>query len=479
MKNSFTGGVHPADNKELSKGAQITEMPVSDTLYFALRQHIGKPAVPVVKAGDKVKIGTVLARADGFVSANIVSSVSGTVRGMVKRTGTDGLPADCIAVDNDRKDEAITLAPLVNPTGDEIIERIREAGIVGMGGAGFPTAVKLKPRTPCDVLVINAAECEPYITCDYRVMMEYAEQFLQGVAYLKLALGAERAIIGIEDNKPDAAKRIADLIESKGITDITVGICPVKYPQGAEKQLIYATTGRAVPAGGLPADAGVVVQNVHTALSTYFAVADGQPLFRRVMTVTGHGCASPANMWVRVGTPASEIIEHCGLAVTEEQLAAAEAKLAEAEQAYAHADKPARKEAKRALKAAKLEAEAARGNTVAKIVSGGPMMGIALVSTEVATTKTSSCLLLMTNADVAAPEPTACIGCSKCVSVCPMKLMPNMIASYTGAADYDGAVKYGAKDCIQCGCCAYICPAKRPLVQTIAYAKKKIKENGK
>ena len=299
-----------------------------------------------------------------------------------------------------------------------------------MGGATFPTHVKLSPKTHVDTLIINAAECEPYITCDYRLLLEKTDEFIAGVLLLKKALGAEHVFIGIEKNKPEAIKKlIADCAD----TDIAVAPCKVKYPQGAEKQLIYAVTRRKVPCGGLPADVGVVVSNVHTAYSVARAVYNGEPSYKRAMTVSGSGVQNPGNFWVRTGTSYQFIYDT-------------------------------------------LDKDESLPEKNVKIISGGPMMGFAQPSMRVCTTKGSSSLLFLTEQDVENKPRTQCINCAGCAKVCPMHLMPMKIEAAVLSGDWEDAKKYGVLNCIECGCCAYNCPAKRPLTQAIRLGKKTIKE---
>ena len=425
------GGIHPRGRKELSRGAAVTAMPPPRTVAISLAQHIGAPAIPVVEAGGLVKTGQLIARAGGAVSANIFSSVSGTVAAIEDRTGADGTPVKHIVIESDGGDEKEFLPPLQDPDAKAIIERVREAGIVGMGGAGFPTAVKLSPPADkkIDTLIINAAECEPYITCDYRVILEFPDKLIGGALLLAKALNLSEAHIGIEDNKPDAIEFLDKYLKDRNISNIRITAMKARYPQGAEKQLIYAVTKRKVPAGGLPMDIGVIVCNVNTALAVCEAVTEGKPLYERVMTATGGAVGRPANLKVRLGTSYADIAAFCG-----------------------------------------------GERDASKIVHGGPMMGAAQVSREVTVTKTTGCVLFLTEKEYNRCKATACINCGKCGYACPMNLMPMYIDSFAIAGDFSGSKKYGAADCIECGCCAYVCPAKRPLLQSIKLAKKKIRE---
>lgn len=420
----FAKGVHVPDNKNWSREVPIEVLEAPDVVSICVQQHIGRPSVPVVGAGDEVLMGQLIAQEGGFVGANVYSSVSGTVMGIERRVGINGAMADYVVIQNDHHYRAVGLEPLADREPSTLIARIREAGIVGMGGAGFPTAVKLSPRTSVDTLVINAAECEPYLTCDYRLMLERTEDVAAGIRLLAKALGVQTIAVGIEANKPDCIA----LFER--YDDMQVVVLKKAYPMGSEKHLVYSCTGRKVPVGKLPADAGCVVQNVATALAVYEAVEQNKPLYERVMTVSGRGCVHPKNLLVKIGTNFTVIRENCG---------------------------------------AKPEA--------AMFVSGGPMMGPAMVSTDVFTTKTTSGFLMLMpdEIDVSAPQP--CINCGACADVCPMNLLPMQIDFYTQAGQFDLAAKYGGvMNCISCGSCAYVCPAKRALVQSITLCKQKLNE---
>ena len=407
-------------------------MPAGKTLALTLSQHIGKPAIPVVAVGDSVKTGQLIAKADGFVSANIFSPVCGKIIEIDNRDGVLGVPAKHIIIENDGGTETDFLPPLTDPDGAAIVKRVAEAGIVGMGGAGFPTHVKLSPpkEKKIDTLIINVAECEPYITCDYRIIMEHPDKLIAGALMLAKAVGVEKVNIGIEDNKPDAVYFLAHYIKSNNIENVQIVALKARYPQGAEKQLIYAVTRRVVPAGGLPMDIGVIVCNAHTALSTYEAVTLGKPLYERIMTVSGGAIERPSNIKAAVGTSYTDIAAFCGG-----------------------------------------EKEGLR-----KIINGGPMMGFAQVTRDVTVTKTSSSILFLTEDEFDTDKAGPCINCGACARSCPMNLMPMYIDSFAIAGDFTNSKKYGAVDCIECGCCTYTCPAKRPLIQSIKLAKKKIKE---
>lgn len=428
MLKTFRHGVHPLGRKDTAD-MPLQELSTPEIVYINLQQHIGAPCDVKVEKGDEVKVGTLVGASHGFVSSNIYSSVSGVVKGLEQRETVQGLKSTHIAIENDFKYEEQLLEKLENPTKEQILARITEAGIVGMGGATFPTHVKLSPKAPVDTLIINGAECEPFITCDYRLLLEKTDEFIEGVRLLKKVLGVEKAYVGIENNKKPAIQ----LLQSKNLPDIEIVPLKVKYPQGAEKQLIYAVTKRKVPAGGLPMDVGCVVSNVHTAYSVYEAVVLSKPLYRRAMTVSGNGVEKKGNYWVRNGVTAEYIYENT----------------------KGNADKE-----------------------IKKVISGGPMMGFALDSLNIATTKGSSSLLFLTENEINLADTTACINCATCADVCPMNLMPMFIEKVTHADEYDEALKLGVMNCIECGSCAFSCPAKRPLVQTIKLAKKEIRKRG-
>ena len=421
----FSNGVHPEGHKSRTSGVPIGICPAPAAAYVPLSQHIGAPAVPVVAAGERVLRGQLLGRKAEGLSANVYSPIAGIVKGIVGHISGGGKKTDHILIESDGTDEGTELPPLSSVTAETVLARIEEAGIVGMGGAGFPTAAKLNVHGRADVLVVNGAECEPYITCDERVMLEYADEFLQGVRLCMLACGAKSAFIGVEKNKPAAIA----LLSSKCGEGICVKPLRTRYPQGAEKQLIFGCTGRVVPEGKLPVDAGVVVVNVHTAFSVYRAVEQNIPCYERVMTVSGGAAKKPGNFWVRNGTPLREL-----------------AKLCEADE------------------------------NCARIVSGGPMMGEPVFSLKVCTTKTNSSLLFLSGAECENKVASVCIGCGRCVQACPMGLSPTFIEDALFRKDFAEAKRYGAPACIGCGCCSYVCPAKRFLAQSVKLAKKIIRE---
>lgn len=425
--NTFRHGIHPDGNKARTKDTAISVLPPPPTLAVPLRQHLGKDALPIVQKGEYVRVGQCIGKADGYISAPVFSSVSGNVTD-IKSMPTPTGSCLHVCVQNDGKYDEVTLPPLVDPTAEEIVARIEACGIVGMGGAGFPTAVKLRPKERIDTLLINAAECEPYLTCDYRLMRERAAEVLRGAMYMARALALSSFTVGIEDNKTDAAQVLTQTAQELSLPAKIV-LCRTKYPQGAEKQLIYAVTRRKVPAGKLPASVGVIVDNVHTAFCVCEAVEKGKKCYERVLTVSGGGAATAGNFLVRTGTSAAYVLEHCG----------------------------------------------GIGENTVKLLSGGPMMGVACHSADFAVTKTTSALLLLTESEAPRVDPQACINCASCVRACPMRLMPVYIDACIRSDDTEGAQKYGALHCIECGCCAFVCPAHRPLVQSIRLAKKKIR----
>lgn len=424
---TFKKGIHFPDMKYLAKDKPIEPMPPSEHYFVALSQHIGAPAKPVVEVGATVAAGTLIAHADGMISANVFSPVSGTVAGIETRKNKQGANAPFIHIKNDFKNCEEFMPPADVSDARAVRERIGEAGIVGLGGAGFPTLVKLSPSKPVDILIINAAECEPYLTCDYRVMLDRTEEFVKGVKILSSCLGVARTVIGIEENKMEAYEKL------RAFDGFELILLEKKYPQGGEKQLIYACCGRVVPAKALPMDVGVVVQNVATALAVYEAVEKGKPLYERVVTVSGKGVAEPKNLLVKTGTLFEEALDFCGGISEDTQ----------------------------------------------KLIAGGPMMGTSLYDASGVFTKTDSGLLALTGEEANVSQPSNCISCGACARACPMNLMPMYIDFYALAGDFKTSEKYGTNHCIECGCCANVCPAKRPLVQSIRLAKAKLREKAK
>ena len=420
----FNRGVHVPDRKT-ARNETIVTMPAPDVASLSTSMSFGKPAIPAVAVGDKVRLGQLIAQADGAISGNVHASVSGEVVAITERPNATGGTETYIDIANDGADSKIFMPALTDPSCDDLRKRAFDAGIVGMGGAGFPTAVKLSPRSPVDTLVVNGAECEPYLTCDFRIMLECTDKVVRGAKYFAKALGIDNIVIGIEANKPECIEKFS------AYDGIKVVKLKKQYPMGGEKQLIYCTTKRKVPVGKLPADVGCDVQNVATCLAMCEAVEEGKPLIDRVMTIAGSGIAEPKNVRVRLGTPLEKVVEFCG---------------------------------------GKTE------NTV-KLVSGGPMMGFAIIGLGSPTKKTTGGLLLLSAKETDDSSATNCLSCGKCADVCPMKLMPMNTVFYTKAGDYEGAKKMGGVlNCIECGACAYVCPAKQPLIQYIRLAKAELRK---
>ena len=433
-KCTFKGGIHPYDGKELSKDKPIKELfPAVGEMVFPLSQHIGAPAVPVVAKGDYVLAGQLIAEAGGFVSANIHSSVSGTVKAIEPRTLATGGKCNSIIIENDGEFKEVEYTPkkLEELSKEEVLQRIKDAGVVGMGGAGFPTNVKLSPKNPegIDYIIVNGAECEPYLTSDYRRLLEESDKIVLGLKVALSIFDHAKGIIGIEDNKPEAIKVMQAAVASE--PDIEVKVLKTKYPQGGERSIIYAVTGRKVNSSMLPADAGCIVDNVDTVAAIYMAVCKSTPLMRKIITITGDAVAQPQNFSVKLGTNYQELIEAAGGFKTEPE----------------------------------------------KIISGGPMMGQALFTVDVPVCKTSSALTCFTKDQVAAFEPTACIRCGRCVSVCPSHIVPVMMMKAAMNHDCETFEKINGMECMECGSCTYICPARRPLTQAFKEMRKTVAAN--
>ncbi len=434
IKTFSIGGIHPEENK-LSNDAVTQVAALPKVAIFPLSQHIGAPAKPVVAKGDKVKVGTMIAEAGGFVSAPVYSSVSGTVAKIDTAIDATGYrqPVIIINVEGDEWEETIdrsdkleTLAAHPELTPEEIVERIKVAGVTGMGGAGFPTFIKLcpPPTAKAECVIINAVECEPYITADFRLMMEHADEILVGLDLLMKAAKVEKGYIGIETNKPAAI----ELLQQKTANDPRIEIVPLKqrYPQGGEKQLVDAVIGRQVPAPpAIPVNVGAIVQNVGTAFAVYEAVMKRKPLFERYTTVTGKQLQKPSNFLVRMGTPMKDLIDACG-GIPE-------------------------------------------GNN--KVLAGGPMMGKALTSLEVPICKGTNSVTIIGEAEAVRKEPQACIRCAKCVSACPMGLEPYLLARISAMSNWERAEAEEIVSCIECGSCQFTCPAHRPLLDNIRIGK--------
>ncbi len=429
-KFKIAGGVHPGYFKDLSRDKAIGALPMPEILRVSMSQHLGAPAIPVVKKGDAVLKGQVIGESGGFISAQVHAPTSGAVSAVESAVTPMGTQAQAVCITPNGDDqwvEGLTPCPDWKATDvKELVERVADAGIAGMGGAGFPTHVKLSPPPgkTIDTLIINGAECEPYLTADHRIMIEHAREVAEGALIIRKILGANVLRVAIEDNKPEAieAKQQA-LAGAQG--DIAVSVLPTEYPHGAEKQQIFVVTGREVPSGGLPMDVQCVVENVGTAMAVWDAVVNGRPLIERITTVTGSPVSNPCNVRAPIGTPYADLLTFAG------------------------------------------------GTTgdVAKVISGGPMMGLALAGLDVATSKTTSGLLLLDPADVQNFTSMPCISCGRCVEACPMNLMPAELSQMLEAEDFDAAEEYCVLDCIECGCCAFACPAHRPLVQHMKQGK--------
>ncbi|QBG46535.1 electron transport complex subunit RsxC [Verrucomicrobia bacterium S94] len=428
----FKGGVHPNDSKALSAHKAIQEAPLYGTYKVIMHQNIGAPPELLVKKGDAVKKGSLLCKASGFVSVPLHAPTSGTVKMIDKVPGPTGISVPCIVIEADGEDEwGCPFEPIADwqkTDPAELKQRVWDAGIVGMGGAGFPAHVKLSPPEdkPVDKLILNGAECEPYLTADHRLMLEQAEEVVLGAAILARILGLETAVIGVEDNKPDA---IQALEKVAGKYNIEVVSLPVNYPQGAEKQLIYAITGREVPVGKLPSDVGCVVQNVASAVAVAEAVVKGIPSIERITTVTGKPLNDPGNWKLRIGTPIDEVLKLTG-GIKEQP---------------------------------------------AKLLLGGPMMGIAQSSLDVTVMKNTSGVLLIAKDEVSLYTSEPCIRCGRCVDCCPMQILPATISQAVENNRFDWAERLNVMACIECGSCSYSCPSHRPLNQQFKRAKVEIR----
>ncbi len=429
---TFRGGVHPYEGKELSMNQPVEVLMPGKELVYPLAQHIGAPANPVVAKGDRVLVGQIIAESSAFISANVISSVSGTVKDITPRLTASGALCKSIVVENDGAYETVPgFGEKRDPktlSKEQIRQIVKDAGIVGMGGAGFPTHVKLTPKNEeaIDTIIVNGAECEPYLTSDYRMMLEEPDKIVAGLKVILQLFPQARGVIAIENNKPEAIR----VLQEKTAGEEKITVCPLKtkYPQGGERMLIDAVTHRRINSSMLPADAGVIVDNVDTVIAIYMAVCESTPLIRRIITVTGDAIASPRNFSVRTGTNYRDLIEAAGGFKTEPE----------------------------------------------KILSGGPMMGQALFTLDIPVAKTSSTLTCFTKDAVSEFEPTACIRCGRCVSACPEFLVPQKMMAACEAGDLAAFEALSGMECCECGSCTFVCPARRRLTQTFKEARKSV-----
>ncbi|MBR1453536.1 MAG: electron transport complex subunit RsxC, partial [Lachnospiraceae bacterium] len=426
---TFKHGVHPNEQKELAKDKPIKVINAGKTLVFPLQQHIGAKAKATVKVGDSVLVGQIIGEADGFISANVLSSVSGKVTAIEDRLVVGGQKVESIIVENDEKYDAIkgfgVERDLNTLSNEDILKAVKDAGIVGLGGASFPTHVKLAPKDPSkiDYVLVNGAECEPYLTSDYRLMLEETEMLIKGLQSMLKLFPNAKGIICVEDNKKDAFDKIT--LACKGIPNIETALMKTKYPQGGERQLIFAITGRKINVSKLPADVGVVVDNVDTVVSIGYAVCKSTPLLRRIMTLSGDAYNETANLNVRFGISYKEVIDAVGGFKAEPK----------------------------------------------KMVSGGPMMGLPIFSLDMPVSRNSSALLAFLKDPTEGQVETNCINCGRCVSACPINLLPTRMYKAAKAGDFDTYIKLNGPECITCGSCSFVCPAKKPLTPYFSYMK--------
>lgn len=432
---TFKGGIHPYEGKEMSENKPVQVLIPKGEMVFPMAQHIGAPAKPLVKKGDRVLVGQKIGEAGGFISANVICSVSGTVKAVEPRLMVNGTMVTSVIVENDGLDEKIEHfgedRDYTKLSKDEIRSIVKEAGIVGLGGAGFPTNVKLTPKddSKIDYILVNGAECEPYLTSDYRMMLEEPEKIVGGLKVILSLFDNAKGVIGIENNKPEGIKKLEELVKNE--PRIEVRPLLTKYPQGGERSLIYAITGRKVNSSMLPADAGCIVDNIDTVIAIYNAVCKQTPLIRKIITVTGDAIVNPQNFSVRLGTNYQELLEAAG----------------------------------------------GFKNDPEKVISGGPMMGQALFSLDLPVTKTSSALTCFSKDMVAAQEPTPCIRCGRCVSACPSHLVPPLMMNAAMKNNCEAFEKLNGMECMECGSCTYICPARRPLTQAFKEMRKTVAAN--
>lgn len=427
---TFKGGIHPNEQKELTENCAFEIMPNPKQVIIPISQHSGKPAKPLVKKGDEVKAGEVIAEQDGFISSPIHSPVSGKVSKVTTSVTANGFLNESIIIESSQVNDYVKMPVLnlENITPDAVRERIKQAGIVGLGGAAFPTYVKLSPPgdKKIDYVIINGCECEPYLTRDYRFMLERTEDLISGLRLIMKTVGAEKGVIGIEDNKPVAIEKLKQVV--KEYSNISVEVLETKYPQGAEKMLIKAITRKEVPPGKLPFDVGCIIQNVGTAIAIFDAVINGEPEITAALTVSGKGIKVPKNLIVPIGTPLSDVLDFCG-GVKEDAV---------------------------------------------KVVVGGPMMGIAQYDFSAPVMKATSGILVLTKEEVNSKPETNCLRCGKCVDVCPLNLLPTRLSRLSQLDKLEEAEELGITVCMECGTCTFTCPANIPLVQWIRLGKQRV-----
>lgn len=430
---SFSGGVHPPEHKEITERKPVENIAIPHECFIPVQQHIGKPAVPVVEVGDYVEVGQLIAKADGFVSANIHASVPGKVTAIGPHPTPASSQGICVTIETHGQFSAAKLEKIdwKNLSKEELIRKITDAGIVGMGGAAFPTHVKLSPPPgkKIDTLIINAAECEPFLTVDDALIKTSVPEIIDGIRITLKILGIEKAVIGIESNKKHSFKLLTSYLGSEDAKSITVKQLKTKYPQGAEKQLIQSITGRQVPSGGLPMDAGIVVQNIGTVFAIFQAVSESKSLYERLVTVSGSCIAKPGNYKIKVGTRIEDIVSECG-GLKEEPV---------------------------------------------KIILGGPMCGQAVNDLSIPVIKGTSGILFLSRKDLDLADYQPCIRCARCVQACPINLLPFDIANRVEMVQYENIASYNPLDCIQCGACSYICPSRRPVSHFIKLAQQHIR----
>lgn len=435
---TFKKGVHIDEFKELSENSALLTLDIPSEVVIPLTQHIGAPSKCLVAKKDEVEVGQLIGQAVGNFSVNVHSSVAGVVKDIIDIQTASGRNSQAVVIATEGYDQKkdYILDEDINLSKDEIVQKIKDAGIVGMGGAAFPTHIKYTPANPVDTVIVNGAECEPYVTCDDYILKNRPEAIVKGLQLLVQAAGAKTGIIAIEDNKPEAYDAIASSLKdlkAGSMTELKLVKLATKYPQGDEKRLIDATLKRVVPAGGLPMDVGVIVSNVSTVFAAYEAIYYDKPLYERVMTVTGHNIVNPTNMLVRIGTSFDFAIQAAGGTKAE----------------------------------------------IGKVINGGPMMGIAQPNTDSPVEKACNCILVQDKEEAKPAAISPCIRCAKCVDVCPVNLLPLYIHKFALDENFDKAEDYRIMDCIECGSCSYICPSKRPLVEAIRFGKRQIRQAGR